>query len=542
MRWEKLGHIFNVDGSFPWALTHAANPVARKIGDSRIEVFFSTRAADQRSSIAMIELDLSDLSKKPIMKTEPILGPGDIGCFDDSGTSMGCFTTIEGTTHLFFLGWNLGVTVPWRNAIGCAKEQPDGRFKRISTAPVLDRHHFDPYSVSYPWIVEEQGTYHIWYGSNLAWGTSQSDMAHLIKQGHSANGIDWIREGHVSLRFKDKTEYAMSKPCVIKDTDLWRMWYSYRGTSYTIGYAESEDGQQWTRRDETAGIAPSPSGWDSEMICYPCVFDVQGERYMLYNGNGYGKTGFWPRCFEKQLMRVVVTQSNYLPWRGFFLNLVDCDQLILLDDAQYTRRDWRNRNRIKGPSGTSWITVPVSKHTYGATRISGITVRDKDWTQSHLGKIQSYYQGSPYFEEVFPLLQTWFSTLAGELHLSKINRTLIDHICSHINLTPDISWSFDHLSLAALDQLPPSDRIAKLCAAVGADSYLSGPAAKSYLDPRPFKANGIKVLWSDYKLLEPYNQHHGSYDAGVSIVDTLMNCGHAALPEHHPGLEAYDDT
>ena len=112
-----------------------------------------------------------------------------------------------------------------------------------------------------------------------------------IRYAESDDGLHWRRSGRVCIDYQSEEEYAISRPSVLRDGDLYRMWYSYRGSSYRIGYAESDDGVAWVRKDEEAGIDVSPDGWDSEMIEYPCVFDHAGSRYMLYNGNGYGATG-----------------------------------------------------------------------------------------------------------------------------------------------------------------------------------------------------------------------------------------------------------
>jgi len=117
-------------------------------------------------------------------------------------------------------------------------------------------------------------------------------MAHLIKYAESTDGLGWKREGKIALHFKDENEYAMSRPFVLKENGIYRMWYSYRGAAYRIGYAESENGLDWERMDEKVGITVSDSGWDSESVEYPFLFDHKGQRYMLYNGNGYGRTGF----------------------------------------------------------------------------------------------------------------------------------------------------------------------------------------------------------------------------------------------------------
>jgi hypothetical protein len=132
----------------------------------------------------------------------------------------------------------------------------------------------------------------MWYGSNLRWGAEQRDMDHIIKYADSADGENWRPANTICIGIENPGEYAFSRPCVMRDGLLWRMWYSYRGAAYRIGYAESYDGTHWTRRDELAGITPSTEGWDSESVEYPWIFDHDDQRYMLYNGNRYGLTGF----------------------------------------------------------------------------------------------------------------------------------------------------------------------------------------------------------------------------------------------------------
>lgn len=293
MRWEKLGQIFCAEGHHDWMLTHAANPVVEHLSNHVFRVYFSARDRDNRSSIAFVDIDLRQPSKVLAVSDSPVLSPGEMGAFDDSGTSMGCLVTLGETRYLYYLGWNLGVTVPWRNSIGLAVSEHRGApFMRYSRAPIVDRSDADPFSVSYPWVMRDGDIWRMWYGSNLRWGSAQRDMDHLIKYAESSDGIHWQRTGHIALNLRGKDEYALSKPCVVKDGDVYRMWYSYRGLRYRIGYAESPDGILWTRLDEQVGIDVSESGWDSESVEYPCIFDHAGTRYMLYNGNGYGRTGF----------------------------------------------------------------------------------------------------------------------------------------------------------------------------------------------------------------------------------------------------------
>ncbi len=273
-------------------ITHAANPVAEHLEADVFRVYFSCRDSQQRSHIAFADVDLKPPFKTLSISEEPLLAPGEIGAFDDSGVSLSCIKQINGTKYLYYLGWNLGVTVPWRNSIGLAVYDPGtATFQRFSKAPLLDRHHVDPFSISYPFVLEDDRIFRMWYGSNLKWGKEQKDMAHLIKYAESVDALHWTRTGIIALQFKNDGEYAMSRPCVIKEDGLYKMWYSYRGESYRIGYAESADGIEWVRKDEDVGIDVSESGWDSQMVEYPFIFDHNGERYMLYNGNEYGKTG-----------------------------------------------------------------------------------------------------------------------------------------------------------------------------------------------------------------------------------------------------------
>lgn len=293
MEWRKLGRIFQADNQYPWMRSHAANPVAEHRGEDLFRIYFSSRDESNRSSVGWVEVDLRRPAAILRMSEQPVLVPGAPGSFDDSGVSMGCLVARpHGARFLYYVGWNLGVTVPWRNSIGLAiSPEPAAPFRKLSRAPVLDRHDADPYSLSYPWVLAEGSAWSMWYGSNLKWGASQDEMSHVIKRAQSRDGLAWARDGAVALGLRSG-ELALSRPCVLREAERYRMWYSFRGERYRIGYAESHDGQRWTRMDERAGIDVAESGWDCESVEYPHVFDHGGRRYMLYNGNGYGRTGF----------------------------------------------------------------------------------------------------------------------------------------------------------------------------------------------------------------------------------------------------------
>jgi predicted GH43/DUF377 family glycosyl hydrolase len=300
MKWKKLGVVFCPENRFEWMKTHAANPVAENLGGSLFRVYFTSRDSQNRSSIGWLELDMKDPFKVLRLSDKPVVSPGAAGLFDDSGAAMGCLIRDQGRKFLYYLGWNLGVTVPWRNTVGLAvAESLDGSFIKHSRAPLLDRSDEDPFSISYPAILVEEGVWRMWYGSNLRWGCQPKDMDHVIKYAESKDGIHWQRRGQVAVPLQGEGEYALSKPFVLKEKGTYKMWYSHRGQSYRLGYAESVDGLNWERMDDKVGITVSGSGWDSEMMEYAWVFDAQGERYMFYNGNGYGKTGFGLAVLEK---------------------------------------------------------------------------------------------------------------------------------------------------------------------------------------------------------------------------------------------------
>lgn len=291
MKWRKLGLVFCPDRNHLWMISHAANPVAEHLYEDVFRLNFSCRDAQSRSHIAFVEVELKPPFRILNVAERPLLAPGEIGAFDDSGVSLSCINLVNRQKYLYYLGWNLGVTVPWRNAIGLAVyDETIKAFQRYSKAPLLDRNDIDPFSVSYPFVLKDD-VYRMWYGSNLKWGKEQKDMAHLIKYAESPDALRWKRQGVIALHFENENEYAMSRPCVLKEDGIYKMWYSYRGQRYRIGYADSADGVSWERKDEEVGIDVSDEGWDSEMVEYPFVFDHKGERYMFYNGNGYGKTG-----------------------------------------------------------------------------------------------------------------------------------------------------------------------------------------------------------------------------------------------------------
>jgi len=288
--WKKIKCLYAPDKTIS-SYTHAANPAAIKISNNGIHrVFFNMRDSEQKSHINYLDIDLDNDFHVVKYNQKPVVSPNDNGSFDDRGCSLGCIVSHNNETILYYLGWNLGKDVPFRNAIGIAKSLDNQSFVKPFIGPVIDRSIYDPFSISYPFILIEDGIWKMWYGSHKQWGKTTDDMIHAIKYAESMNGIHWKCSNHTCID-TDERDYAFSRPSVIKEEGIYKMWYSYRGGKYRIGYAESMDGLNWVRKDELVGITVSKNGWDSEMICYPFVFSYLEKRYMLYNGNGYGRTG-----------------------------------------------------------------------------------------------------------------------------------------------------------------------------------------------------------------------------------------------------------
>jgi hypothetical protein len=226
---------------------------------------------------------------------EPLIGLGTAGTFDDSGVTSACLVNHGGKKYQYYSGWTLGVTVPFYFYIGLAISEDGGEtFEKVFHAPVLGRSAADPYLTASPSVIVENGVWRMWYVSCVRWEMENGKPKHYyhVKYAESTDGIRWGEQRRVSIDFKAADEYAIGRPCVLKESGVYRMWYCYRGPSYRIGYAESADGLSWTRMDQDAGIDCSQAGWDSEMQAYPWVFEHGGRLCMLYNGNSYGKTGF----------------------------------------------------------------------------------------------------------------------------------------------------------------------------------------------------------------------------------------------------------
>ena len=297
MGWEKLGRVFVADGHHGWMLTHAAWPRAVHLRDDTFRVFFSARDVRSRSHIAFVDIDVRRPADVLAVSATPVLSPGAGGHFDDSGVIPCSVVRLGDRNALYYTGLSVTGGHPYRCFCGLAYLDNDLCIAtRVSTEPLLERSEIEPFSGGAVFVCHQQarGTFHMWYESCVGWTPDASGPVprFAIKHAISHDGLRWDRFNEVCLGDSGERSYV-SNPTVLIDRNLFKMWYSYKtGGRYRIGYAESDDGVNWTRKDDRAGIATSASGWDSEDIEYPFVFTHGRDLYMLYNGNQYGRTGF----------------------------------------------------------------------------------------------------------------------------------------------------------------------------------------------------------------------------------------------------------
>jgi hypothetical protein len=219
-------------------------------------------------------------------------------------------------------------------------------------------------------------------------------------------------------------------------------------------------------------------------------------------------------------------QSSYIPWKGYFdlINLVD--EFILFDDRQYTKRDWRNRNRIKTARGVRWLTIPVAVKGRFTQRIDEVVVSDTDWANRHWDTLVQSYATAPCFKPQRALLEHLYLDCASkQQRLSDINRMFIDAVCERLGIKTRISRSADYALPVDIER---SRRLVELCRAAGAGAYLSGPSARSYIDETEFEQAGISLEYMNYDGYPEYPQLHPPFDHQVTVLDLLFNVGHEA--------------
>ena len=290
--WKKLGLIITPQTDKWWMQSHAMIPTLERLDETTCRIYFSGRDENNRSHISYADIDLREPTKALQFSETPVLGLGRLGCFDDNGVTPSCLINHDGKKYLYYIGWNPGSTVRMHLFGGLAISTDNGKtFERYSEAPIIERCKANPFLNTAPFVLREDSRWLMYYVSGTEW-VHKDLPRYNIQIATSENGLDWKRDGRIAIDYKDSTENALARPFVIKDKDgLYKMWFSYKSTKYTLGYAESQEGINWTRMDNAVGIQPSEEGWDSDMIEYAAVTQYKNTKIMFYNGNNYGHGG-----------------------------------------------------------------------------------------------------------------------------------------------------------------------------------------------------------------------------------------------------------
>jgi hypothetical protein len=217
--------------------------------------------------------------------------------------------------------------------------------------------------------------------------------------------------------------------------------------------------------------------------------------------------------------RVAILQSNYIPWKGYFDLIAAVDEFILFDDMQYTRRDWRNRNKIKTPQGLQWLTVPVESKGKYHQAIRETQISNDSWAKGHWRGLVQNYRRADHFDEIAEWLEPLYAREQPSL-LSELNRSLLEAVNAYLGISTSMtnSWDYDVVE-------GKTERLVSLCVQAGGTDYVSGPAARDYLDEQAFAEAGIGLSWFGYSGYPEYPQQWGAFEHGVTVLDLLFNCG-----------------
>jgi len=297
MSWRKLGHVYVAAGERPWRASHAFCPTVIDLGE-RLRVLCAFLDRDKVGRLGFVDVDPEDPTRVVEVSEQPALDAGAPGTFDDNGvTPLSVVRLPDGRWRLYYAGWQLGVQVRYYLFTGAAESEDGGRtFQRVAQVPVLDRSDGELMVRSSGFALPDGDGFRMWYAGGSEWVVAAGGVRrpeYALRHIRSADGLTWPASGEVCLA-PGGDEHGFARPAIVRDGDELRMWVSVRFLSrgYRIGYATSRDGLEWERRDDEAGIDVSAGGWDSEMVCLPCIRDTPAGRVMFYNGNNYGETGF----------------------------------------------------------------------------------------------------------------------------------------------------------------------------------------------------------------------------------------------------------
>ncbi len=302
-KFQRQGLIYKVANDHEWMQSHCQTPFALKTDEDTVRIYFATRDVRQRSVTCFIECEAENPRTVKYVHSKPCLDLGKIGTFDDSGSMPSWFIPNGREFFLYYSGWNAGGSVPYRLGIGLAISTDGGvTFRRFSEGPLLDRSIHDTSWCAQPCVMKEKGGWRMWYLSCSKWETIKGRLEpfYNVKYAESKDGLYWEKTGQVSLDFDDFTN-AIGRPVVIFEDGRYKMFYSYRSATdyrtdpnrgYRLGYAESTDGVLFAKKNDLFSIDGVRGDWETIMNEYCHIYDHKNKRYMVYNGNGFGQSGF----------------------------------------------------------------------------------------------------------------------------------------------------------------------------------------------------------------------------------------------------------
>ena len=317
MKWKKLGRIFYpTEHKLSNDCHEDAQSPQTLVFDDFVRIYFSTRQKDKTgkyiSHISFIELD--KYFKKIInISSDSVIELGGLGCFDEHGIFPMNIVRNGDNVLGYTCGWNRKVSVSVETSIGLAISYDNGlTFKKVGEGPILTSSLHEPFLVGDPFVRIYGTTYHMWYIYGTEWINHKEEKtpSRVYKIGHatSDDGVSWRKDGEQLITDKLNSNECQALPSVINFNNEYHMFFCYRQATgfrknkeraYRIGYAFSHDLKNWTRDDSKVGIDVAEDGWDSDMLCYPHVFQCNGKNYMLYNGNEFGRFGFGLAVLEE---------------------------------------------------------------------------------------------------------------------------------------------------------------------------------------------------------------------------------------------------
>ena len=299
MKWTKLGHIFSTSGDLDWMNSHATAPTPYHIGGNDFRVYFSSRNSMNQNQVGFIEIDITNPKRILNISKEPVISLGDLGFFDCDGIYGTSLVKDGDKLYFYYAGWNAGLRGLFNSAIGVAISLDNGRsFEKFNEIPILQRSIYDKWAVMAPFVLKEDNHWSMWYSSGYKLFREEGQLRSYydIKYAKSRDGLSWESTGIVSIPLINGIT-NIARPSILFDNDIYKVWFPYvtkNNRQYQIGYGTSKNGRNFEMDTNWMKFQPSSelNAFDHKAVTYPFVFDHAGQRYMLYNGDQFGKTGF----------------------------------------------------------------------------------------------------------------------------------------------------------------------------------------------------------------------------------------------------------